>query len=443
MKLLSKRKNLYAIIVFLVILTGVIIWLVIFSLDNNIITPYKDGTQVGYVYIGGRTSSQAENDLANAIRKWRNNSYIVDGERKEGPMIALSYQNDSYRLYLDHTKFNFDVGRSIQRVQDGRQMDYNAGINIIYVSVEEGYIENLIRSDKYIKFTDFDYEALEREVIKYVSFLFKEIYIDIGPFIDETVSQENYLHQVKINYADASHFVNYKFNYYLGDVIEIKPKTQFSLADLLIEAFKEKPFNEVVYTEGKRTEIYNDIISNYFTQNELSIFATGIFKTILNTNFRNIERHYSSALPDIFKPQSDYIGYEALVELNYAFEETVKNDPVTSQPATYITGISFSTIKDLTFYNPNRHSYYIRVTNTVENGENYLVFSLYGPPFVNEYGYKRSAGDYNSTIEYEIVTKVGASRNGYHTKLYRTVKYYNNPDLTFIFDEFEYIYMPK
>ncbi|NLG82282.1 MAG: hypothetical protein GX490_07200 [Bacilli bacterium] len=439
---MSNRKKLFVILVFLIIITGVIIWLVIFSMDNNIITPYKDGTQVGYVYIGGRNTSQAENDLATAIRKWRDSKYVLNGETINGPMIVLSYQDDSYRLYLDHTKFNFDVGRSIQRVQDGRQMDYAAGVNIIYVTVEAGYIEDLIKNDKYIKFTEFNYDALEKEVIKYVSFLFKEIYIDIGQFIDESASQENYLHQVKINYPDASHFVTYKFNHYFGDMIEIKPKTQFSLADLIIQAFNEKPFIETKYDENDRLKAYETIINNYLTQTELSIFATGIFKTILNTNFVNIERHYSSYLPEVFTPQNDYIGYEALVELDYTFYDTTRTNPTTHQQETYITGVTFSKLKDLTFYNPNRHSYYIKVSNAVENGINVLVFSLYGPPFVNEYGYVRYAGDFGTSNAFEIFTKVGASRNGYRTKLYRTVKYYDK-DIIFITAEFEYIYMPK
>ena len=47
----------------------------------------------------------------------------------------------------------------------------------------------------------------------------------------------------------------------------------------------------------------------------------------------------------------------------------------------YITDIKFESVKDLRFYNPNYHSYYLKITYQDDK----IVFQLYGPSFIYDY----------------------------------------------------------
>ncbi|QVK19181.1 hypothetical protein KHQ81_05635 [Mycoplasmatota bacterium] len=370
----NNKKLVSLIFIVFILLMGVTIWLVFYSLDNNRITPYPDGTEVGYVYIGGKNTWQAENALRKEINKWKN---------AENLKIELSYQNQAYTIDVDPSIFRFDINKTIQNAIEKEKMQYDQGINVIVVDFSEGneyYIENLL-SEHYdnLKFSAFDIEIIKSEVLKNVSFLFKEIYIDLGIAVNDETAKETPIGDPVVLIYNQAEFLKNRIEFMIKKPFEIKEQSQFSLNDFLIEIYSNED-NQISET---KLENVNEIYDLYFSEDELNIIATGIYQTILDTNFKNISKHISDKLP-AFVSQA---GLEANVHIGYDFTTEDRVDDL-NQPYTMITEITFSNLKDLTFNNPNNYSYYIEVNNDVnEHNQNVLTFQLYGTPFINTYSH--------------------------------------------------------
>lgn len=370
----NNKKLISSIFIVFILLMGVTIWLIFYSLDNNRITPYPDGTEVGFVYIGGKNTWQAESALKKEISDWRSADNLK---------IELSYQDQAYAIEVDPSIFQFDVDKTIQNAVEKEKMQYEKGVNVIEVEFTEGnenYIENLLSAHyDQLKFSDFNNELIKSEVLKYVSFLYKEIYIDLGMAVDEKIAQETPIGEpVVLNYNQAE-FLKNRIDFIINKPFEIKGKSQFSLNDFLIEIYSNEE-NQI--TETKKENV-DEIYALYFSEDELNIIATGIYQTILDTNFNNISKHISTKLPT-FVSQA---GLEANVKIGFDFiTEDRLNDQ--NQTDTFITDIEFTNLNDLTFYNPNHYSYYIDIKNDVnDQNEDVLIFQLYGTPFVNTYSH--------------------------------------------------------
>jgi len=141
---------------------AITIWLVLYSLDNNRIRPYADGTEIGYVYIGGKNERQAEIELNEKINVWKNS---------ENLKIEISYQDHAYAIEIDPNVFSFDVNKSISSVNDGKEMNYEKGINLINVSFSvenENYIDDLLLEHyEKLKFSSFDIQVIKDELLKW------------------------------------------------------------------------------------------------------------------------------------------------------------------------------------------------------------------------------------------------------------------------------------
>ncbi len=364
--MMTNNKKLISLIFFIfLILMAVTIWLVLYSLDNYRITPYPSGTEVGYVYIGGKNTGQAESVLRDKINEWKNANNLT---------IELCYQDSAFIIDVEPDKFHFDVEKSIQNVVESRQMNYEEGINVIEVTFTEGnenYIEDIL-SNQYdeLKFSEFDTDMIQNEVLKYVSYLYKEIYIDLGIAVDENVAKTTPVGDpIEIVYDEAD-FLSNKINGIFNQEIRIEARQQFSLNEFLIEVYQQEN-NKISETS---VDNIDEIDNMFFLNNELNIIATGIYQTIIDTNFKNINKHISQKLPSFVQA-----GLEANVEIdkNYIFKDEQQE---------IISDVSFTSIKDLSFYNPNNQAYFITISHDVNTSDqDVLVFQLYGTPFINTY----------------------------------------------------------
>lgn len=392
----NNKKIVSLISLLFFILVAVSIYLVIYSLDyRSVLTPFSQGTYVSDIYIGGKTSSQVEDELKHRIESWKKASNFH---------IELGYQDRSYIIEIDDPEiFSFNLDKTISKIQNGKGSNYEKGINIIDVKFKnDNYLEELFAKhyDK-LKFTDFDLSIIEAKLLKNVSFLAKEIYLDLGIALNENTAKENKVGQeIRIKSGVIVTDSRYEIlddliSEYFAEVIEIKGKTQFSFNELLINQY-EKYLTNNNFPSINIDEVAN-IYNHFFTDEELNILATGFYQTILPTNFNNIEKHVSEIAPSYAKENGvkGLLIKEAKVEINY--------DPHIEKRGNdyYITDIDFENIEDLNFYNPNYHSYYLKVDLI----NDYFLFQLYGPNFIYDYtiDYERDSYDYGHHIIIERI----------------------------------------
>jgi len=398
----NNKKIVGLVSLLFLVLVMVSIYLIIYSLDyRSVITPYSQGTRISNIYISGKTSSQVEEELNKRIENWKKNFNI-----------ELTYQNSSYIIEIDDPNiFSFNISRTISNIENGKETNYEKGINIIDVKFKkENYIDELL-TEHYdeLKINDFDNSFIEAKLIKKVSFLANEIYIDLGMALNEESIKDNKVgDEIQILSGVSKEDSRYDILdelilEYFSEPIEIRARTQFSFNDYIIDKY-EKYLSNNILPDINIDEI-NTIYNYFFYNDELNRLATGIYQTILPTNFNNIGKSISDTLPTYARENVEtsngmsLIIREAAVDLHFYYDYIGKE----------ITDIKFENNEDLTFYNPNNHSYYL----LVDLIDDKFVFQLYGPTFINDY---------------YIDSKIRSYDSGYHSILKR-VTYYNNVEI--------------
>src|SRR5690554_524886 len=398
----NNKKIVGLVSLLFLVLVMVSIYLIIYSLDyRSVITPYSQGTRISNIYISGKTSSQVEEELNKRIENWKKNFNI-----------ELTYQNSSYIIEIDDPNiFSFNISRTISNIENGKETNYEKGINIIDVKFKkENYIDELL-TEHYdeLKINDFDNSFIEAKLIKKVSFLANEIYIDLGTALNEESIKDNKVgDEIQILSGVSKEDSRYDILdelilEYFSEPIEIRARTQFSFNDYIIDKY-EKYLSNNILPDINIDEI-NTIYNYFFYNDELNRLATGIYQTILPTNFNNIGKSISDTLPTYARENVEtsngmsLIIREAAVNLHFYYNYINKK----------ITDIKFENNEDLTFYNPNNHSYYL----LVDLIDDKFVFQLYGPTFINDY---------------YIDSKIRSYDSGYHSILKR-VTYYNNVEI--------------
>ncbi len=401
---MTNNKKMFSLIfIIFIVLTAITILLIISTLDNNRITPYAEGTEVGYIYIGGKTYSQAVHALETDINNWKNADDLT---------IELTYQDSAFTVDLNPDVFQFDASGSINSIVEKQKMDYSTGRNVVKVSLaagQENYFNQLISSHFLdLKFHDFDINLIESQVLEEVSFLYKNIYVDLGSAVNVSTAKTTPIGNPTMLIFAQADFLKSRIDNFIGNSFEIKAKSQFSLNDLIIGLYNQELKDNGGFTETKLDDIDN-IYNYYFSQAELNVIATGIYQTILDTNFTNISKNISEKLPQ-FVINSP--GLEANSQIGYEFTTEEKMDANNTR-YTAITNVTFDNIKDLSFYNPNDYSYYIKVKSAIDgSNNNVLSFQLYGTPFINQYSHK--------ILNENIITSSGAV--GEHAIVTRTTK---------------------
>ncbi len=402
----SKKIFSFILIVFitLVFITGVLIYTSF--INTTRITPYSIDTYVGNVYIGGLNERDAIKQLELETKSWKDNA-----------SIKLDYQG--YRIDIDLSKLTFESEKSIRTVKDGKKKNESTKDNIIIANInDEDYLANLITEHKtIIKIDDFNLNTLEKEIIRYASYLYSDIIIDLGAFINDELLLEAEVNQIEFEFADAV-FLENKINYILDEPIEIRGNTQFSLNDWIIS---------------------NYTTSTIFSEEELNLLATGIYQLFLESNFRNLSKQISKEKPNYIIDA----GYEAIskIEIN---QVSVEGE------LTY----EYVNLIDLSFYNPNGNSYYIKITDGLNDAnKNVLKFTLFGAPFINSHELEIESTDMiqDETIRYEttwngvqidddVKIPISSGRPGIEGIMYRITTTYDGKTIKeFISQD---IYMP-
>lgn len=382
----NQKKLVWLISLIFFILVIISIYLVIYVFDfRGVITPYSQGTYVSNIYIGGKTSSQVEEELNKRIDAWSKDFYI-----------ELSFQNRSYIIKIDDRDiFDFNIEKTVQAIENGKKSDYEKGINVIIVNFKkEKQIEEIL-SPHYeeLKSSNFNLELIETELLKRVSLLYKEIYLDLGIALDIEKAKANKVgEEIKIN-SGSNNNLQKLINEYFAHPIEIKGKSDFSLNEYLIERYNTYLDNNGL--PNININDYEQIFNYFFNNDELNRIATGVYQTILPTNFININKSTSLTLPSYARENvatdtgMALIIREAAIEIKYDCLFAEINHDI------YITDIKFESVKDLRFYNPNYHSYYLKITYQDDK----IVFQLYGPSFIYDYKILFTTKSFNGSFE--------------------------------------------
>ena len=307
-----------------VVLIGVLIGIIIFLLrSTNRLTTYRMDTQVANVHVGGLYVNQAREQITKEALKWRDEADI-----------QLIYQLD-YRIPIDNMVFSFDVNGTIQKIRDGETIP----IDVSFQPQYQDYLAKLIEEHAHIlKYSDFDLQQLENDLLHQVGMLKSPIWIELGHYVLNLDINKKEIATTTLYGIDDKIFPLIE-EYFDGRIeMTIQPNAYFHLTDVMKELAKER-------LTGEKASIFND--------EQLSVLGTGIYELILYTNFMNIQRSITEdpfAVPNYIYNRP---GFEVRIDTN--------------------KGIDFS------FYNPNATPYTVIITQSGAG----LKFILTGAPFIH------------------------------------------------------------
>ncbi|MCA1031931.1 G5 domain-containing protein [Bacillus timonensis] len=260
---------------------------------------FKEGTKIGNVDVSGLTKKEAKMELVNKITDWTASGQIV-----------FIYGDEMKTMQkTEALEFNFEL--SIDTATNGIN-------NAFLVDWRKDNINKVFQELTQKDISEFNEEKLKLQLLDSASKLIPgELTLNLVSFIK--VDENNVISKVNIQ--------NTNTNTSFGEI-----------GEMLLPA--NESFSLLQFIENFQDE---------YTNEELSLLATGIYELIIPTNFKIVERHTSSVLPAYAK-----LGFEALVEKGQ---------------------------KDLIIYNPNPFEY--RISITVK--ENELQLELIGAQLLSEY----------------------------------------------------------
>ncbi|WP_099362071.1 G5 domain-containing protein [Fredinandcohnia onubensis] len=226
---------------------------------------FKEGTMIGPVDVSGLSEEDAKGILLSEIENW----YEI-GE--------LSLVSGDKKMKLNKREvYSFHILESIDSAVDGIQ-------NPLLTELKGDHIETVLTELTLMELQDFKAEELKSGILSPASNLHPgEIEINLDPFV--IVDDTNVISRSVIdNFDDESEVEKWVKEF--GNV-NVPANKSFSLLTLLSESGT----------------------TNHYSDQALSVIATGIYSSVLPSNFKIIERHISDVLP----PYADF-GYEAKIE---------------------------------------------------------------------------------------------------------------------------------
>ncbi|WP_161974820.1 G5 domain-containing protein [Bacillus timonensis] len=217
---------------------------------------------IGPVDVTGLSEEDARTALLSEVETW----YGI------GEITLVS--GDMKNAVNKREMFSIDILESVNTAVDGAQ-------NPLLTGVKDESLEKVLNEISSIEMNTVE---LENELLLPATTLHPgKIEINLGKFVE--VDENNIVSQSVIrNLKDESEIVNWVKEF---EVVNLPANKPFSLLSFLEES---------------------DTISNYSNES-LSVIATGIYSTVLSSNFEIIERHISAQLPDYAT-----FGYEAVFE---------------------------------------------------------------------------------------------------------------------------------
>ncbi|MDN3018505.1 G5 domain-containing protein [Paenibacillus sp. BSR1-1] len=311
---------------------------------------YSDGTTIGSLDVSGKTGSEASNLLEDKYVEWL-----------KAAKFELQYSELS--VPFDVNLLSLDTETTVNSIKDGQN-------NPVYIKLNPSDVEDQL----HILFPQLNSKEFDLSKLK--------------TNIESTAS----------NFQTDSFTFNLYNDYSLGAKKDfVVSETSLKLTDIpaqLQTIVKKNP--EIKIAEGATFSLL-DFAENHKIENSeaLSVLATGLYQTILPTNFTIVDRNISSTIPAYAE-----LGFEARVS-----------------PAQKT---------DLVFTNPNKSAYTLLLT--LEN--NTLKVSLKGEKLL--YNYKITKKDQQqlkpkTIVQYSPLLKAGktmvkaAGADGISVKVYRDI----------------------
>ena len=279
--------------------------------DQDIMEP---GTTLGGLNISGKTKPEIKKMLEEEIVAW-----------KQGTTINLTYKE--IENPAKDVDIQFQVEETLANVKSGQK-------NLVSVIIDQDtLLEAVYDTSISLSSEAVNTEQLANDISASATMLTAGSYrFHLENYLDGVTAQDDVIAKAVIKTGKYSSEIKEIIS--LIQPVEIKGRTQFSLLNKLKDLQEDK-----TYSTGA-----------------LSRIATGIYETILPTNFAIIERSVSTKLPSYAN-----LGMEAKVNVK-------KNT-------------------DLVFSNINENSYFLEFTQSGKN----LNVVLKGKTFLNKYNVKKSA----------------------------------------------------
>jgi len=242
---------------------------------------FPAGTLVGPVDISGKSKTIAQTMVAEEIEKWKSETEIF-----------LHYKELTVPINIDIV--HFDVETTIANAQSGQR-------NLLLASIETNEIENIIdRQTAQLNLSEAELAKLEDEIISYAHNLTLGSHeISLEDFISVDGARD-IIHESVLDLNGIS--------VEMGDWVE-------ELSPIIVPAESQVSIMQVL--EEKNLASLSPEVK--------SVLASGIYQSILPTNFMIIERHIGQTLPEYVKP-----GYEARVNkgnnMDFVFSNPNKTD---------------------------------------------------------------------------------------------------------------------
>jgi hypothetical protein len=286
------------------------------ALTYNAMTTEDDlflpGTSIGSVDVTGISKSDVLQPVTDRLVKWQNETNIT-----------LKYKEKTIPVNLE--LYNFDVPLSIAQAQNGQA-------NNVIATIDSNNVKSLLQQlSSKLELADTDLEKLTSELLSYGNNLnIGEHKVSIEKILEQK-AQNEVISETVLSFDDASVAM---MDWVAGlTPITIPAESQFSFLKII----EEKKLSSMPASAQ-------------------SMIASGIYKTILPTNFKIIERHIGQELPN-----SIDLGYEAKIN---------KDNNL-----------------DLAFTNPNDYEYRIELKWHYPT----LTVQLKGTPFLYNYEVETSA----------------------------------------------------
>ena len=312
-----------AIITLIVAATIFVIW---YMLTGYKIGTYAPDTRLASVYIGGITEDEVSPRVEDKINYWYGDETIV---------FELNYQGYSYEF--DRNLFLFDLETSIYNIEDGVINQ----ILVYYQGTDRGAVETQLMELPFLSNIkdNVDFELLINDLLYDASFMKS---FSIKHVEDYLIEQD--LTIVKLGESD----------FIIPEGITVQ--------SLISKVETIYPDGKIVIEDKELFDI-TEVFGNIMNDAELSILASAMLSTILDTNFLINEVHYKPVIDFDEYTIDDYYYYARNTHVNKIVDE----------------GFSF--------YNPNDIDYYFMISEDP---------SLTG--FVSLYGL-----DFEYVIDVEIV----------------------------------------
>ncbi len=226
---------------------------------------FKEGTMIGPVDVSGLTKEDAKGSLLSEIENWYGigELLVASGDKK----IKLNKRE----------VYSFQILESIDSAVNGIQ-------NPLFTDLRDDQFETVLTELTFMEIENFKSKELKSGILAPASNLLPgEIEINVDQYV--IVDDSNVISQSVVgNFDDLSEIEKWVNEY---GVVHVPPNKPFSLLTLLSESSP----------------------TNHYSDQALSVIATGIYSAVLPSNFEIIERHISDVLPSY----ADF-GYEAKIE---------------------------------------------------------------------------------------------------------------------------------